>query len=312
MSSLQPPAPPGSCISSVCARTIVTLNASITTPDTLIILVTSETIPDTQLMSLVDSGSSDSFIDLGFVEKHHLAAYTIPAIRLCLIDSTCNSIITQEIKLHIHFSSGEKQTMNFYVTPLDSSCTLVLGHCWLTAYNPLIDWVKGSIHFHAKVTLALPPSPTPMPSPEPIHPKLSPADRSKPGKPPRATLINAKVFAHESMMQGSQCFRLQVATPEAMGWSATNLPGPVNSDGVPKEYHDFADIFSKSKAGILANHRPYDLKITLEDGAPPPLRLIYSLSQEELLTLHKFIDENTATGFICPLRSPHGAPVLII
>ena len=128
MSSLQPPAPPGGCISSVRAQTIVTLNASITTPDALIIPVTSETIPDTQLMSLVDSGSSDSFVDSGFVEKHHLAAYTIPAIRLRLIDGTCNSIITQSIKLHIQFSSSKKQTMNFYVTPLDLSFTLMLGH----------------------------------------------------------------------------------------------------------------------------------------------------------------------------------------
>ena len=105
-------------------------------------------------------------------------------------------------------------------------------------------------------------------------------------------------------MKGSQCFCLQVATPEATGWSATNLPGPVNFDGVPKEYHDFADIFSKSKASVLAGHHPYDLKITLEDRASPPLRPIYLLSQEELLALHKFIDENTATGFIRPSRSP--------
>ena len=70
--------------------------------------------------------------------------------------------------------------------------------------------------------------------------------------------------------------------------------------------------FSKSKAGILADHRPYDLKITLEDGTSPPLGPIYLLSQEELLALRKFIDENTATGFIRPLRSPHGAPVLFI
>ena len=117
---------------------------------------------------------------------------------------------------------------------------------------------------------------------------------------------------HTSMMQGSQCFCLQVATPKATGQSATDILGPVNLDGVPKEYHNFANVFSKSKAGVLTDHRPYDLKITLEDGASPPLGPIYSLSQEELLTLHKFIDENTATGFIWSSHSPHGAPVLFI
>ena len=44
----------------------------------------------------------------------------------------------------------------------------------------------------------------------------------------------------------------------------------VNLDGVPDEYHDFADVFSKTKAGVLADHCPYDLKITLEEGASPP------------------------------------------
>ena len=101
-------------------------------------------------------------------------------------------------------------------------------------------------------------------------------------------------------------------TPEATGWSATNLLGPINLDGVLKEYHDFADVFSKSKASVLADHCPYDLKITLEDGVSPPLGPIYLLLQEELLALCKFIDENTATGFIRPLRSPYGAPVLFI
>ena len=117
-------------------------------------------------------------------------------------------------------------------------------------------------------------------------------------------------------MQGSQCSHLQVVTPEAVGQSATNIPGPVNLDGVPKECHDFVDVFSKSKAGVLADHAPYNLKSTLEhtleEGASPPLRPIYSLSQEELLTLHKFIDENTAMGFICLSHPPHGVPVLFI
>ena len=173
------------------------------------------------LMSLMDSGSSDSFIDSGFMEKHHLAAYTIPAIRLHLIDGTCNSVITQAIKLHIHFSSGEKQHVNFYITPLDLSCTLVLGYHWLNQYNPLINWVHNHITFRVNTpneptTVQLPKIPA-MAKPQLALPKASPADWTKPGVTPRVTLINAKAFKRESMMQGSQCFHLQVVTPEATG-----------------------------------------------------------------------------------------------
>jgi len=87
---------------------------------------------------------------------------------------------------------------------------------------------------------------------------------------------------------------------------------PVNLSQLPEEYHDFADVFSKTKAGKLAEHRPYDLKITLDEGSTPPFSPIYSLSQEELAALHKFIDKNLATGFIHPSHSPCGAPVLFI
>src|SRR5882724_5583459 len=83
-------------------------------------------------------------------------------------------------------------------------------------------------------------------------------------------------------------------------------------NNVPEDYHDSADVFSKSKAGKLADHRPYDLKITLDEGTSLPFGPIYSLSQEELAALCKLIDENLATGFIHPSCSPHGALVLFI
>ena len=40
---------------------------------------------------------------------------------------------------------------------------------------------------------------------------------------------------------------------------------------IPSEYADFADVFDKIAADSLPEHRPYDLKIELEEGSEPPL-----------------------------------------
>jgi hypothetical protein len=81
---------------------------------------------------------------------------------------------------------------------------------------------------------------------------------------------------------------------------------------IPSCYHDFSDVFSKAKADILPPHRPYDHTIDIEPGATVPYGPIYRLSEVELATLHKFIDEYLQKGFIRPSKSPAGAPVLFI
>jgi len=70
----------------------------------------------------------------------------------------------------------------------------------------------------------------------------------------RVTLINAAAYSHTSKLEGSKCFQLWVSLPKVTGHSTTNSKLPVNMSAVPKDYHDFADVFSKYKAGKLANH----------------------------------------------------------
>ena len=120
----------------------------------------------------------------------------------------------------------------------------MLGHNWLTCFNPLIDRVLGSITFHSPLQTD------------------------------------------------------SLTSPETV------------ASGVPSDYHNFTDIFSKTHACTPAPHWPYDLKIELEEGTSPPFSLIYSLSESELKSLWEFLDEHLVMDFIHPSRSPGRAPVL--
>jgi len=94
--------------------------------------------------------------------------------------------------------------------------------------------------------------------------------------------------------------------------NSTKLAETPDLYNVPSKYHEFADVFSKTKAETLPSHYSYDLKINLEEGAQPLVGFIYSLSASEQEALKEFIEENLNTSFIQPTSSPYGALVLFV
>jgi len=111
-------------------------------------------------------------------------------------------------------------------------------------------------------------------------------------------------------LSGSKTFSLQFRSK--IQAKSTTISEKIDLSTIPEEYHEYANVFSKSKAETLALHHPYDLRIDLEKDSHPPVGTIYSLSKFEQEVLKEFIDENLTNGFIRSTSSPHGAPVLFI
>ena len=110
-------------------------------------------------------------------------------------------------------------------------------------------------------------------------------------------IISAATFLHISKLPGSHNFELYLCSSDIQANSA-KLVEASNLSNIPSEYHEFTNIFSKTKAEVFAPHCPYNLKINLEEGAQPPVGPIYSLLASEQEALKEFIEKNLNTGFI--------------
>jgi len=83
---------------------------------------------------------------------------------------------------------------------------------------------------------------------------------------PNITIIGVAVFLHASKLPGSYNFELCLCSLDIQA-NFTKLAETSDLSNIPSEYHEFADVFSKTKAETLPPHRPYDLKINLEEDA---------------------------------------------
>ena len=81
---------------------------------------------------------------------------------------------------------------------------------------------------------------------------------------------------------------------------------------LPKQYHDFLDVFSKKESDVLPEHRPYDHAIKLKEGSPIPNQALYGMSRTEIEELRRYLDENLSKGFIRASKSPAASPVMFV
>jgi len=156
------------------------------------------------------------------MDTYHLKTSTTSLIVFHLFNGLLNSTISEIANLPIIFSTGDCMNLNFYVTLLDFSYSLVLEYNWLASHNLLINWINRLINFHPSLQENLASlhitTNTPLTSLSFLDIPLQSSDSvvSIPAsetsvsnsKQPNITIIGTVAFLHTSKLPGSSNFEL--------------------------------------------------------------------------------------------------------
>jgi hypothetical protein len=242
--------------------------------------------------ALIDSGATDNFMHPAFAKRMGLGLQLLPTPKKIFnIDNTTNKsgMITQFLDLNIR-ANGINKEMHFLVTDIGHE-EILLGYPWLATFEPRFNWKSAIIDEHILPIII-----------SSLNPRI-----------PRKQPTIAMALSEEA----KQSIIRQLDTECTIRGVATNLAiqaGEQQTDAeLPKEYQDFARLFSDEVADRFPPSREWDQAIDLKPGAPDALNCkVYPMTRDEDTTLEKFLDEMVAKGYIRPSKSPYASPFFFV
>jgi hypothetical protein len=287
---------------SVIRLATINVAASSSTSSIWIIITIMASNRPIEVRALVDSGATMSFVDPTFAEQAGLPFAEKP-LRVTLADgreitSSRSSTVPMAIKGTQHQEYIELQQV-----PL-SHYPVILGLSWLRAHNPVINWMDGTINMNC------------------VESHYQPLEINATTQliqqrcPTVVELDHGANFYRTVRQEKTEIFMIHPGHREEKTLvEEDSSPEPMDMETtveLPSCYQEFASVFSKSEGDKLPPHRDCDHTMPLMEGSTVPYGPIYRLSTMELETLHDYIQENLARGFIQPSESPAGAPVLFV
>ncbi len=198
------------------------------------------------------------------------------------IDNTANQAraITHYITLNIQTNGIQKQ-IQFLVTNIGNE-DIILGYPWMAAFEPQFSWKNGVINEKALPII------------------LRSVNPSIPGKDP--------IIAQVKGSEGSG--HLQATTSTELAIKAQLYTQKVE---VPKEYQQFAKLFSKKESKRYPPKRAWDHAIEFKKDAPEAVDCkVYPMNRIEDEAVQKFIKDELEKGYIRESKSPYASSFFFV
>ena len=262
-----------------------------------------------ETLGLIDSGAGGKFIDQNYARK---IGCNIQKLEESLIarnvDGTKNKqgTITSYVDLDLTICGRTRKT-RLFVTGLGKQ-RIILGFPWLNEQNPDIDWKTGKFEWRKETTRR------PLKIKryhDQIHESTGEVKKEtqiETEEPPtqdvRALIVEEleEIWVNTKTTAATE---LRIQQDEGKAEIALE-------DQIPREYHEFLDIFDEKKADRFPDPRPWDHKIEMKEGFVPKAFKAYNLTPEEQTELDKFLKDNLEKRYIRPSQSPMATPFFFV
>ncbi len=235
------------------------------------------------IKALIDSGATNCFMSENFIRRIKLGKRPLQKSRkIWNIDNTANQAreITHYITLKIQTGGIQKQ-IQFLITNIGNE-DIILGYPWMAAFEPQFSWTNGVINEKALPII------------------LWSVNPSIPGKDPIIARIKGT---------GDDC-HLQATTSTELAIKAQQYTEKAE---VPREYQQFAKLFSEEESKRYPPKRAWDHAIKFKKDAPEAVDCkVYPMNQIEDEAVQKFISNELEKGYIHESKSPYASSFFFV
>ena len=272
----------------------------------------------------IDCGVDINCIDIDFAKKHKVNLRKIEKpLKINNMDGSPNNTGAVKYQATFFFKIGTIVHNETFCAVKCRRDNLILGLPWLNKINPTINWETKHISINDKTDqteaynrarYANQPAVQTLEE-EPTHPKLLPTDFEKePPFYPNENFHNYVRGVENMYMKGSNRYfkRNGKLVPIAMV-AKTSILGKLVQNAktievtLPKEYLDYAKVFSEEAFQKMPPRRAYDHLIELDETFKPRVGKVYPLSPDEQKVTDDFIEENFKNGKIRASMSPQAS-----